>query len=339
MSMIFHGQTQGLALRLVGAVLAALAWLAPRAAAPDISPDYWAQTPLPQTGLATFYAPGLMERVSDYRRAQAEIGSCPECVGEVALLRAGDIGRKVWLQPPDGEPVGPFLVVDCARRQDVAPLLARAWAVDVSYDLGQLWGMTRPLAGVTVLEDPADAVPPAPLRQPTPFRVPDGQVVITAPTATPASPPPLPSPWPTRLPQPLAGGAWPPRAASPLPAPTRGPTPLTPVVTTPTLLPPPATGAAPETASAATPGLPVEEEVSLGHAGVALLDPVATPVSDLPAWPTVTITPRLPTRTPRPDLTPILPELDARPAPTTTPAASLFARWWQDFIEALWPGE
>ena len=38
---------------------------------------------------------------------------CPECVGTVALLRAGDIGRKVWLQPPGGEKVGPFLVIDC----------------------------------------------------------------------------------------------------------------------------------------------------------------------------------------------------------------------------------
>ncbi len=80
---------------------------------------YWEQTPLPQTGLATFYASGLMEYVQRYREAQAEITACPECVGSVALLRAGDIGRKVWLQPPIRRAGRPFLVVDCARRQDV----------------------------------------------------------------------------------------------------------------------------------------------------------------------------------------------------------------------------
>ena len=92
---------------------------------------------MPQTGLATFYASGMMEYVEGYRHSQGQLPSCPECVGTVALLRAGDIGRKVWLQSPDGERVGPFLVIDCARRQDVDPLVARGWAVDVSYELGR----------------------------------------------------------------------------------------------------------------------------------------------------------------------------------------------------------
>lgn len=338
MPMIFHGPMQCLLWRVLGVVFTALALIALPAAAQTTPPDYWEQTPLPQTGLATFYAPGLMESVTGYRRAQAEIGPCPECVGAVALLRAGDIGRKVWLQPPDSEPVGPFLVVDCARRQDVAPLLARNWAVDVSYELGQLWGLTRPLAGVTVLEDPADAMPAAPLRRPTPFRVPDGQVVITAPTATPLAPPPIPTPWPTRLPQPLAGGAVSQAAAtSSAPPATRGPAPLTPVVTTPT---PVATLAAPERdlTPTAAPEL-AAEDASLGHAGAILLNPAATPVQQLPAWPTASITPRAPTRTPRPDLTPILPGAAELPAPTTTPSVSFFARWWQSLIEALKPGD
>ncbi len=157
------------------------------AQAEELAPGYWEQSPLPQTGLATYYAPGMMEYVEGYRQTQGQLPACPECVGTVALLRAGDIGRKVWLQQTDGERVGPFLVIDCARRQDVAPLVARDWVVDVSYELGQAWGMNRPLDGVTVLEDPADAgVTPVRLGVPTPFYVPVGEVVISAPTATPA---------------------------------------------------------------------------------------------------------------------------------------------------------
>ncbi|MCX6030634.1 MAG: hypothetical protein NT169_15210, partial [Chloroflexi bacterium] len=77
-----------------------LAWLLtfiPRLQADDLFPGYWEQTPLPQTGLATFYAPGMMEYVETYRRDRGQLPECPECVGTVALLRAGDIGRKVWL--------------------------------------------------------------------------------------------------------------------------------------------------------------------------------------------------------------------------------------------------
>jgi hypothetical protein len=106
-------------------------------------PDYWESTDLPQTGLATFYARGLMEYVESYRHARRQLPACPECVGSVALLRAGDIGRKVWLQPPGEEMVGPFLVIDCAHPEDIQPLLDRRWVVDISFELGQLWGCQR----------------------------------------------------------------------------------------------------------------------------------------------------------------------------------------------------
>lgn len=326
-------------------VLVLFVLVAPQAAAETLDPGYWERTPLPQAGLATFYAAGLMEHVQDYRLAQAEIPRCPECVGAVALLRAGDIGRKVWLQPPGGEPVGPFLVVDCARRQDVAPLVSRNWAVDVSYELGQLWGMVRPLAGVTVLEDPADALntPDTSYRAPTPFAVSPDQVVISAPTATPAAPPPAATPWPTRLPHLLPGGTWPEPAtttpASGPPAATPGPPPLTPVVTTPT---PQATleAAGQSLLGTATPTEQPSEpisEVSLGHAGAGLLDPLATPVRQLPAWPTASVTPRSPTRTPRPDLTPILPATGEGAALTPESNVGFFARLWQQIIDAITP--
>lgn len=340
MSIILHG---ALMLRCMGVLWLLLALVAAPAYAETLTPGYWEQTPLPQTGLATFYASGLMEYVQRYREAQAEITACPECVGSVALLRAGDIGRKVWLQPPTGGPVGPFLVVDCARRQDVSPLLARNWAVDVSYELGQIWGMTRPLEGVTVLEDPADALPGNPLAVPTPFAVLPEQVVISAPTSTPSGRPSAPTAWPTRLPELLPGGAWSLQEAStPIPAPPiSGPTPLTPVVTTPTpvavlegagraLLP--ADTPEPLPASSA---LQTGDTVSLGHAGVALLDPIATSVSQLPSWPTASVTPRSPTRTPRPDLTPILPGADAATEPMPSVGLGFFARLWQAIIEAF----
>ena len=96
------------------ALFALIAAVLPPAQVDGLTPGYWEQTPLPQTGLATFYAPGMMEHVLDVRDGYGQMLRCPECVGTVALLRAGDIGRKVWLQPPGGEKIGPFLVIDCA---------------------------------------------------------------------------------------------------------------------------------------------------------------------------------------------------------------------------------
>ena len=314
--------------------------------AEDLPPGYWEQSPLPQTGLATYYAPGMMEYVAGYRQTRGQLPACPECVGTVALLRAGDIGRKVWLQKTDGERVGPFLVIDCARRQDVAPLVARDWVVDVSYELGQAWAMNRPLASVTVLEDPADAtVGPVRLGVPTPFFVPAGEVVISAPTATPAETAAAPTPWPTRIPAgmatrgPTAEPTW-----TPAPPPPRLPPPLTPIVTTPT----------PEVAP--TPELPVAEstpapelivpteppgalviDVSVGRAGGGLLEPesVLTPVPAV-IWPTPTATLRPPVRTPRPDLTPILPLGESTPAPTSGPESPLL-RLWRDVLGRVLP--
>ncbi|MGC8782127.1 MAG: hypothetical protein ACP5UQ_14795, partial [Anaerolineae bacterium] len=169
-------------------VILLLAGAAPSPQVNVLEPGYWERTPLPQTGLATFYAPGMMEHVLAVRASHGQVLHCDECVGTVALLRAGDIGRKVWLQPPGGEMVGPFLVIDCAQREDVAALVERNWVVDVSYELGRLWDMDRPLDGVTVLADPADeasASTAGVILPPTPFYVPPDRVVLSAPTPTP----------------------------------------------------------------------------------------------------------------------------------------------------------
>lgn len=73
----------------------------------------WAD-PTPQDeieGKATYYAPGLMQQVAVNRR----LDMSGHFAG-VALNRAGDVGRTVWLEWDDGTIDGPFLVVDCAQR-------------------------------------------------------------------------------------------------------------------------------------------------------------------------------------------------------------------------------
>ena len=318
------------------------------AQADDLAPGYWEQSPLPQTGLATYYAPGMMEYVEGYRQTQGQLPACPECVGTVALLRAGDIGRKVWLQQTDGERVGPFLVIDCARRQDVAPLVARDWVVDVSYELGQAWAMNRPLAGVTVLEDPADAtVGPVRLGVPTPFFVPAGEVVISAPTATPAETAAAPTPWPTRIPAGMAharpdrraDAQQRPRAADPAPAPAADADrdDADPEVTSTPEVPVAESTLAPEPAPPTETPVAPAADVSVGRAGGGLLEPesVLTPVPTV-IWPTPTATLRPPVRTPRPDLTPILPQEESTPAPTSE-SESPFLRLWRDMLDRVLP--
>lgn len=282
-------------------VLIAVLWMAgllPPAQSDELTPGYWEQTPLPHTGLATFYAAGMMEYVLAVRAGHGQHLRCDECVGTVALLRAGDIGRKVWLQPPGGERVGPFLVIDCARREDIPPLLARNWAVDVSYELGQLWGMDRPLDGVTVLADPADqqtGLLSGPLPAPTPFFVPPDKVTLSTPTPTPRiSPTPWRlTPWPTRLPAPLAQAS----VAAPLmPTAAPLPAPLTPLITAPT----------PQSATASV------DNVAVGRAGGGLLATDRAPAV-APASPVA------PTRSPRPSATPSPPRTTTVPAATSPP--------------------
>jgi hypothetical protein len=324
-----------------------------RAQAPEFG--YWEPSPLPIQGLATYYNPGIMEYVHEYRLRAGDIDACPDCVGSVALLRAGDIGRKVWLQPPGGDPIGPFLVVDCARRQDVLPLLQRNWAVDVSFEVGQFWGMNRPLDGVIVFEDPADAVPGrATNRIPTPFAVAPGEVVISPPTATPevVLPSGFPTPWPTRMPYPLAPGLGPapaaagePTVAPVSPTPTAiWPPPLTPIISTPTAVPS-ATPDIPSTAAAtpAAPGLEAAPtvtpavsptEVALGRAGGDLLAlATVAPAGQPTNYTFPTARPTL-ARTPRPNLTPILPAPYTR-TPTPTPDPGLLDRILRELMELV----
>ena len=119
----------------------------------QLSPSYYDTTPLPVSGLAMYYAPNVMENVAQYRLRVNNIEGCEECVGSVALLRAGDLDRKVWIQQEGGEVEGPFQVLDVAARHHIPSLLARNWVVDVDYDTAMRWGMRGPVP-VTILGEP-----------------------------------------------------------------------------------------------------------------------------------------------------------------------------------------
>jgi hypothetical protein len=124
----------------------------------ELSPSYWEETPLPVRGLAMYYNPGIMERVLRNRVGWGHLTECEECIGRVALLRDGDIDRKIWLQRP-GYPVeGPFWVIDQAARHDVPGLVRRNWTVDVDYQTAMRWRMRGPIP-IVVLEDPSQALP------------------------------------------------------------------------------------------------------------------------------------------------------------------------------------
>ena len=59
-------------------------------------------------GEPTYYDEGIMQRVIANRGLTWADG--------VALNRAGDLGRTIWLLWPDGTVDGPLPVVDCAQR-------------------------------------------------------------------------------------------------------------------------------------------------------------------------------------------------------------------------------
>ncbi len=115
----------------------------------------------PITGEVTFYAPprepgasSLMKKVWNWRVWKGHVPACPECVDAVALIDPEHIGRKVWLRHPNGEIVGPLMVVDCAEAKHRNNLRKRGWVADISWELAQRWKMGGPLEGVTIYFEP-----------------------------------------------------------------------------------------------------------------------------------------------------------------------------------------
>lgn len=89
-SALVHSPPPGLSLRVLSALLLPAAW----------------SEPTPMTfldGYATYYAPGLMEKVAANRGIDLQA-----YLGGVALNRAGDLGRAVWLEWGPGQVEGPL---------------------------------------------------------------------------------------------------------------------------------------------------------------------------------------------------------------------------------------
>jgi hypothetical protein len=124
----------------------------------DLSPSYFEPSPLPIQGLAMYYNPGVMDRVLQRQIGWGHVTECSECIGRVALLREGDMDRRIWLQRPGHAVEGPFWVVDQAAERDVPGLVRRNWAVDVDYETAMRWKMRGPIP-IIVLAAPSQAVP------------------------------------------------------------------------------------------------------------------------------------------------------------------------------------
>lgn len=123
---------------------------------------YHQQTQLPLQGRAMYYNPGIMETVLENRLRFGTVDICAECIGYVAMMRVGDLNRRVWIQLPDETVHGPFQVIDAADVGHVPMLVEKEWAIDVDYETAHRWGMRSPWT-VTVLSAPPANIQPAPL--------------------------------------------------------------------------------------------------------------------------------------------------------------------------------
>ncbi len=133
----------------------------PYTSATPLSPEATQVPPTPYVGKAKYYAKGLMNDVLRTRKRFGQIledkitacdGTDSKYKGCVALLRAGDIGRDIWMQLPGGSIEGPYLVIDVAARHDIPCLLEDNWIVDVDYDTAMRWGMDGPIDGVKLYD-------------------------------------------------------------------------------------------------------------------------------------------------------------------------------------------
>jgi len=102
-------------------------------------------------GQMTYYSDGVMERVYANRLSWQHVTPCQECIGYAALIDREHIGKRVWIQRRGHAAEGPFLVVDCAAKQDVALINQRRRVVEVDYETAMRWHMRAPLDGVRVL--------------------------------------------------------------------------------------------------------------------------------------------------------------------------------------------
>ena len=116
--------------------------------------DWKQPTPAVQIrGLAAYYRAGLMDEVA--RNRGMDLAGY---AGGVALMRAGDLGRSVWIQVPAGTSAaseatlweGPFLVVDCSRADHYAANVDRGHVVELARSTWLAFGLPEWPVTVTV---------------------------------------------------------------------------------------------------------------------------------------------------------------------------------------------
>lgn len=90
-------------------------------------------------GYATYYAPGVMERVANNKTP------CSYCVGSIAAVNRNLLYHDVWLWKSGQGWSGPYRVVDVAQKEHVRGLLERGRIFEVSYEVGVQWGMRGPV--------------------------------------------------------------------------------------------------------------------------------------------------------------------------------------------------
>lgn len=96
-------------------------------------------------GVATYYAPGVMDRVVRNRISWGQLS--PNASGPfVAVLDCDCVGGKAWIWW-ERERIfqGPFTIADCASVEDVPALLAKGFAVDVQWEIAKARGMRGPV--------------------------------------------------------------------------------------------------------------------------------------------------------------------------------------------------
>ncbi len=100
-------------------------------------------------GRAVWYSPWIMEATAKWRALPLD-----DYVDGVSLMSPMDIGKTVWLRRLGYSWEGPFLVVDCARRGDIWPVIYyRKEVVEVGFETALRWGMVSGSANYYRVED------------------------------------------------------------------------------------------------------------------------------------------------------------------------------------------
>lgn len=93
----------------------------------DVSSTATRTTTLPAVGYATYYSPGIFEKVvkNQLRWGAIQADGCPDCDGYAAMLWPSDVGRVVCVEGLR------LWVVDNAADKHRAGLIKRGWLIDV----------------------------------------------------------------------------------------------------------------------------------------------------------------------------------------------------------------